>query len=84
MRKMATPNIKQYCWDKNLKALIAIDFFSLGFIKDRVFVPPIPNDFPKISIIFCILSNLLTELCEKLDFRLDEGRTAKGVHIQHL
>lgn len=59
--------------------LMPCDFFLWGFIKDHVYIPPLPNDLPQLrhiteDHIASITSDWLTEVWEELYIRLDVCR----------
>ena len=63
-------------------------FLPMG-IKDRVYVPPLPNDMPELKrriehAVASITPDLLTNVWEELDYRLDVPLITKGAHIEHM
>lgn len=76
-------------WPPRSPNITPFDFFLWCFIKDRVFVPPLPNDLPELrqrieQAIASITPDVLTKVWEELDFRLEVCRVTKGAHIEHL
>jgi hypothetical protein len=67
----------------------ALWFFLGGYVKDRVFVPPLPCDLAdlKTRIIEAaknIDAPMLTRVWQELKYRIDVCRVTRGAHIEHL
>ena len=65
------------------------DFFLWGYVKDQVYVPPIPASIPKLKVrirtaIETITADMLQTVWNELDYRVDVCRITKGAHIKHL
>jgi hypothetical protein len=65
------------------------DFFLQGYIKNRVFVPPLVNTLVDLCVritaaITEIDPNMLLRVWEELNYRLDVCRVMRGAHIEHL
>jgi hypothetical protein len=65
------------------------DFFLWGYVKDRVFVPPLPRDLAdlKARIIAAVKNTdapMLTRVWQQLEFRVDVCRVTRGAHIEYL
>jgi hypothetical protein len=65
------------------------DYFSLGFIKDRVFVPPVPVTLVDLrtcitAVITVIDHDILQIVWQELDYRFYVCRVKGGAHIEHL
>jgi hypothetical protein len=63
-------------------------FFLWGYIKDKVFVPPVPvtlDDLKqRITTATAGVEDLLTRVWQEFDYRVDIGCVTKGAHIEHL
>ena len=64
-------------------------FFLWGYVKDRVFVPPLPRDLadPKARIIAAVKNTdapMITRVWQELDFRIDVCHVTRDAHIEHL
>jgi hypothetical protein len=64
------------------------DFFHWRYVKDRVFVPPLPRDLADLKArITAAVKNIdapiLTRVWQELDFRIDVCRVTSGAHIEH-
>jgi len=65
------------------------DFFLWGYVKDQVYVPPLPASIPelKVQIITAnetITTDMLQTVWNELGYRVDVCRITKGAHIEHL
>jgi len=65
------------------------DFFLWGYVKEQVYVPPLPASFPELKVrirtaIETITADMLQTVWNELDYRVDVCRTTKGAHIEHL
>ena len=69
--------------------LTVCDFFLWGYIKDRVFVPPLPASLNELkqritTAVASIDEDMLRSVWTELDRRIDICRVTKGSHIEHL
>jgi hypothetical protein len=60
-----------------------------GYVKPRVFVPPLPRDLTdlKTRIIAAVKNTnarMLTRVWKELEYRIDVCRVTRGAHIEHL
>ena len=65
------------------------DFFLWGYVKDQVYVPPLPASIPELKVrirtaIETITADMLQTVWNELDYRVDICRITKGAHIEHL
>ena len=65
------------------------DFFLWGYVKGRVFVPPLPRDFADlkariIAAVKNIEAHMLTRGWQELEYRINVFRVTRGAHIEHL
>ena len=65
------------------------DFFLCGYVKDQVYVPPLPASIPELKLrirtaIETITADMLQRVWNELDYRVDVCRITKGAHIEHL
>ena len=62
------------------------DFFSWGFVKDKVFWTPVPditNLKARITDAFAtITEDVLENTWREIDYRLDVFRATKGAHVE--
>ena len=67
-------------WDS--LSLNPCDYFLLGYMKDKVFVPPQPVSIHDLKN--RITAGLLIRVWQELDYRLDVCRVTKGANNEHL
>ena len=65
------------------------DFFLWGYVKDQVYVPPVPASIPELKVrirtaIETITADMLQTVWNELDYRVDVCRITKGAYIEHL
>jgi hypothetical protein len=65
------------------------DFFLWGYVKEQVFVPPLPLDIDELKLtvtaaIETIDRNMLEGVWDELDYRLDICQVMNGAHTEHL
>ena len=65
------------------------DFFLWGYVKDQVYVPPLPASIPELKVrirtaIETIIADMLQTVWNELDYHVDVCRITKGAHIEHL
>jgi len=65
------------------------DFFLWGYVKDQVYVPPLPACISELKVRIrtateTITAGMLQTDWNELDYRVDVCRTTKGAHIEHL
>lgn len=78
-----------YAWPPRSPDLTPCDFYLWGFIKDRVYVPPLPADLHELqnrieAAVATITEDTLLNVWEELSYRLDVCRVTNGAHIEHL
>ena len=64
-------------------------FFLWGYVKDRVFDPPLPRDLADVKArISAAVKNIdapiLTRVSQELEYPTDVCRVTRGAHIEHL
>ena len=65
------------------------DLFLWGYIKDQVYIPPLPASIPELKVrirtaIGTITADMLQTVWNELYYRVDVCRITKGAHIEHL
>jgi hypothetical protein len=76
-------------WPHRSPNLTPIDFSFWEFVKDNVYIPPMPVDLREIrdrivNTIALVDAIFLDKLWDKLEYRLDVCRITRGSHIEHL
>jgi hypothetical protein len=69
--------------------LAPCDFFLWGYVKDVVYVPPLPNDLQEliqhiIAAVATINRDMLEKVWTEMDYRIDVCRLTRGYHIECL
>ena len=65
-------------------------FSFWGFVKDKVYVPPLPANLPELrdrfreAVAAVTPDMLINVVWEELAYRLDVCRVTNGAHIEHL
>jgi hypothetical protein len=66
-----------------------MDFSFWGFVKDNVYIPPMPVDLQElhdriVNTTALVDVTFFDKLWGKLEYRLDVCRITRGSHIEHL
>lgn len=85
----AANNLPMLQWPPRSPDLTPCDFFLWGYIKDSVYVPPLPADMNDLrrritAAVDSINRNMLARVWTELEYRLDICRVTNGAHIEHL
>jgi hypothetical protein len=75
-------------WPPRSPVLTPRDFFLWGYVKEQVFVPPLPLDIDEVKLritagIATIYRNMLEREWDDVTYILDICRVTSGAHIQH-
>ena len=65
------------------------DFFLWVYVKDQVYVPPLPASIPELKVRIRTATEIITgdmqqTVWNEIDYRVDVCRITKGAHIEHL
>jgi hypothetical protein len=76
-------------WPPRSPDLTPCDFFLWGFVKDSVYVPPLPTSIQerraRIShALEAITADMLHRVWDEFDYRVDVCRVTQGAHIEGL
>jgi hypothetical protein len=76
-------------WPPRSPCATPCDFFVWGYVKDQVYVPPLPASIPELKVrirtaIDTFTADMLEKVLNELDYRVDVCRITKGAHIEHL
>jgi hypothetical protein len=76
-------------WPPRSPDVTPCDFFLWGYIKDKVFVPPLPRSLSELrqrisSAIASVTSDTLHKVWDELDYLLEICRVTCGAHIESL
>jgi hypothetical protein len=76
------------CWPPRSPDLIPFDFFLWGYIKDRVYVPPLPVSLNELKqhITIAVASvdeDMLRSVWTELDYCIDICSVTNSSHMEH-
>ena len=76
-------------WPPRSPDLTSYDFFLWRFVKDTVFVPPLPANLLDLrnlitAAVALVDRDMLTRVWNEMDYRIDVCRITKGGHFEHL
>lgn len=76
-------------WPPRSPDLTVCDFFLWGFIKDSVYVPPLPTTMNELrhritAAVEAVTQDMLAAVWDQFEYRLDICRASQGGHIEHL
>ena len=59
------------------------DFFLWGYVKDQVYVPPLPASIPELKVRIRTANETITaDIRNEIDYRVDVCRITMGAHIE--
>ncbi|GBM84505.1 hypothetical protein AVEN_67404-1 [Araneus ventricosus] len=78
-----------FVWSPKSPDITPFDFFLWGFVKDKVFVPPLTSNLEDLrtrigNALNLVTPDMLKRVREEMDYRLDVVRMTRGSHIEHL
>ncbi|PNF30068.1 hypothetical protein B7P43_G04744 [Cryptotermes secundus] len=87
--RVGEDDVALFTWPLRSPDLTPCDFFLWGYIKDRVYVPPLPRTLVELreridAAVMTIDRMMLQNTWNELDYRLDVCRVTQGAHIEHL
>ncbi|KAK9759219.1 hypothetical protein QE152_g108 [Popillia japonica] len=67
----------------------ACDYLLWGYVKDKVFIPPLPVDIDKLkqcirNALATVDRHMLNSVWQEFDYRVEICRITNGTHIEHL
>ena len=76
-------------WPPRSPDLTPCDFFLWGFVKDSVYVPPLPMSLKELRdrithALQTITADMLHRVWDESDYRVDVCRVSQGAHIEGL
>ncbi|GBN30129.1 hypothetical protein AVEN_270072-2-1, partial [Araneus ventricosus] len=77
------------CWPEKSPDLTPCDFFLWGFVKDKAFMPPLPQDLQELkqritNVLNALTRDLLLRVWQELDYRIGICHVTGGARIEHL
>ncbi|PSN43644.1 hypothetical protein C0J52_16671 [Blattella germanica] len=78
-----------HSWPPRSPDLTPCDFFLWGFVKDKVYVPPLPQNLEELknrihTAIRSVTMDMLIRVWQEFEYRCDIVRVAGAGHIEHL
>lgn len=78
-----------HSWPPRSPDITPCDFFLWGYVKDRVYVPPLARDIEELKTritdaVATVQEDILRTVWDEFGYRLDVVRASKGGHIEHL
>jgi hypothetical protein len=75
-------------WPSRSPNATLCDFFLWGYVKDQVYVPPLPANISELKVRIGTATGTITAdmqtVWNELDYRVDVCRITKCAHIEHL
>ena len=76
-------------WPAQSPDLSPCDFFLWGYVKELVFVPPLPANIEEMkqritAALETVTKDMLQRVWHELEYRLDACRVTAGAHIEHV
>lgn len=76
-------------WPPRSPDLTPCDFFLWGYIKDNVYVPPLPQTLEELKhrieeVAATVSADMLKRVWQEFDYRVDICRVTRGSHIESL
>jgi hypothetical protein len=86
---MGPQNLVLYFWPPRSPDITPCDFFLWGYIKDRVFVPPLATNLDDLkdritAEVTSVKEDTLRGIWNELSYRLDVVHAAGGGYIERL
>jgi hypothetical protein len=74
-------------WPSRSLDLTSVDVFLWEFVKDRVFVPPLPANVAELrtritAAVAEVKPEMLRSVWQNIDYRWDVCRITNGIHIE--
>jgi hypothetical protein len=76
-------------WHPRSPDITLCDFFLWGYVKDWVFISPLPRDLADlkawiIAAVKNIDASILTHVWQELEYSINVCRVTRGAHIEQL
>ena len=78
-----------HSWPPRSPNMTTCDFFLWGYVKERVYVPPLPADLDELTnritaAVKSVTEDTLRRIWDEFSYRVDVVHAAGGEHIEHL
>jgi len=82
-------DLSLHSWPPRSPDKTTCDFFLWGYVKERVYVPPLPADLDELTnrimaAVKSVIEDTLRGVWDEFSYRVDVVRAAGGGHIEHL
>ena len=76
-------------WPPRSPDLTPCDYFLWGYVKEAVYVPPLPTTLNNLrqritAAVHAVTNDMLSRVWDEFGYRVDVCRAANGGHIEHL
>jgi len=78
-----------HSWSPRSPDMTPCDFFLWGYVKERVYVPPLTADLDELTnritaAVKSLTEDTLRRVWDEFSYRVDIVRAAGGGHVEHL
>jgi len=78
-----------HSWSPRSPDMTPCDFFLWRYVKERVYVPPLPADLDELTkritaVVKSVTEDTLRSVWDEFSYRVDVVRAAGGGHTEHL
>ncbi|KAJ4452118.1 hypothetical protein ANN_03635 [Periplaneta americana] len=86
---MGNADLALQFWPPRSPNLTVCDFFLWGYVKDAVYVPPLPMNLNELrnrltAAVNSVMQDILQRVWDEFSYRLDVVHAAGGRHVEHL
>ena len=86
---MGPKHLALHSWPPRSPDMTPCDYFLRGYVKERVYVPPLPADLDELTNRITAAVKSVTEdnhrrVWDEFSYRVDVVRAACGGHTEHL
>ena len=86
---MGPDDLALHSWSPRSPDMTPRDFFLWGYVKERVYVPPLPTDLDELTnritaAVKSVTEDTLRRVWDEFSYRVNVVRAAGGGHIEHL
>ena len=86
---MGPKDLTLHSWPPRSPDMTPCNFFLWGYVKERVYVPPLPADLDELTnritaAVKSVTEDTLRHVWDEFSYRVDVVPAAGGGHIEHL
>lgn len=87
--RIGNEDLALHFWPPRSPDLTPCDYFLWGYVKESVYVPPLPATLVDLknritAAVHSVTEDMLSRVWNEFSYRLDVCRAAQGGHIEHL